>query len=462
MSSTAAVVWARSSEPAEMVVTYGPEGETARGESTAAADFTARVELEGLEPGTLYPYSVRFEKNGESSSAVEGSFRTAPAPEASAPVRFVVAGDLGGHGFCREEEVGYAVFSRMRELEPHFFVANVDMIYADSTCPVERPGGGRNVPGEFPAIDDPAIDWADEAAAREVFLAHWRYNRADPHFQDFLRNVPMYVQWDDHEVINDFGAAWPSWTAAIERSGFPTLVRAGRSALFDFHPLKRHPGEPDRIYRSFRWGRDVELFLLDARSYRSLNDLSDRPDNEKTLLGRAQLDWLKSGLAASEATWKIVSTDVPLSIPTGSSPDLYGRDAFADGTASGYSSRTGFERELRELLTHLDASDVRNLVFVATDVHFATTLRYEVDVDGDGDALSFHELVSGPLSAVPLHPQTPDPTFEPRILYAEGDFFNFSFVVIERGDDGVSRLTADVRDEEGRPRFGSRLVLDAR
>ena len=81
--------------------------------------------------------------------------------------------------------------------------------------------------------------------------------------------------------------------------------------------MSDHPDEPYRIYRSFRWGRQAELFLLDARSYRSLNDLPDRADNEKTLLGREQLDWLRGGLARSSATWKIVSTDVPLSIPTG-------------------------------------------------------------------------------------------------------------------------------------------------
>jgi alkaline phosphatase D len=305
------------------------------------------------------------------------------------------------------------------------------------------------------------VDWTDESAIREIYLAHWRYNRADPHFQAFTSAAPMYVQWDDHEVINDFGAAWPTWTAAVTREGFPNLVRAGREALFDFHPLRRDPEEPGRIYRSFRWGREVELFLLDARSYRSLNDLSDRPDNRKTLLGEAQLAWLKAGLARSDAIWKIVSTDVPVSIPTGSSAELYGRDAFADGTAADYSSRTGFERELRELLRHLDANDVRNVVFVATDVHFATNLRYEVDVDGDGEDLLFHELVSGPLSAFRLAPLAPDPTFEPTILYAEGELFNFSFVRVERGEDGISRLTADVRDTEGRPRFGSRLDLVA-
>jgi alkaline phosphatase D len=461
VTATSAVIWSRANEPAEMIVELeANDGSASPRSATALAtperDFTAKVRIDGLEPGTTYRYRVRF----DDSESVSGSFRTAPRADVAEPVRFVVMGDLGGHGYCRERGKGYSVFSEMERLEPDFLVANGDMIYADSACPAERAEGGHNIAGDFPRIDDPSIDWTNATLVREVYLAHWRYNRADPHFQRLLATTSMYSQWDDHEVINDFGAAWPTLTASLERSGYPTLVREGRDALFDFHPMMRHPDEPDRIYRSFRWGKDAELFLLDARSYRSLNDLSDRPDNDKTMLGREQLDWLEDAMSRSDATWKIVSTDVPLSIPTGSQANLYGRDGFADGTSSDYSARTGFERELNELLEHLDRENVTNVVFVATDVHFAASLRYDVDVDDDGDRLLFHELISGPLSAIKLTPPEPDPTFGPRVLYSEGDLFNFSFVTIERRES-VAHLIADVRDDSGAVRNGSSLTLIA-
>jgi alkaline phosphatase D len=454
VTDRSAVVWARSSAPAEMVVSYGQDG-VARAPSEAARDLTARVRLENLTPGTLYRYRLRFQAGGEASATVEGAFRTAPSPESPAAVKFVVGGDLGGHGFCREETAGYVFFDRMRELHPDFFIANGDMIYADSDCPITRPDGGRNLPGDFPRIDDPAVNWTDSARVREIYLAHWRYNRADPSFQRFLLEVPMYSQWDDHEVINDFGAAWPELAPAAGRDGYPTLVRAGRDALFDFNPLWPHPEEPERIYRSFRWGAHVELFLLDARSYRSANAQADSPGSGKTLLGRAQLDWLKKGLQSSNATWKIVSSDVPLSIATGTRAEVYGRDAFADGDPAG-APRTGSENELEELLSYLDRADVRNLVFVVTDVHFATSLRYEVDLDSDGDKLRFHELVTGPLSAGLSEPRAPDRTFSPEVLYVEGGFFNFGFA----SADG-SRLAYEVRDDRGRVREGSALTIPA-
>jgi alkaline phosphatase D len=449
-----AVVWARSSAPAEMVVAYG-EDRVARGRSEAAHDLTAKVRLENLTPGTLYRYRLHFEAEGEAGDAVEGTFRTAPSPDSAATVRFVVGGDLGGHGFCREETAGYAFFERMRDLRPDFFIANGDMIYADSDCPQARPDGARNIPGDFPRIDDPAVDWTDAARVREIYLAHWRYNRADPTFQRFLLEVPIYSQWDDHEVINDFGATWPRLAAASDREGYPLLVQAGRETLFDFHPLWPNPDEPERIYRSFRWGADLELFLLDARSYRSPNDREDSPGGGKTLLGRPQLDWLKKGLGSSNATWKIVSSDVPLSIATGSRAEVYGRDAFADGDPSG-APRTGSESELKELLSHLDREDVRNVVFVVTDVHFATSLRYEIDLDADGDPLLFHELVTGPMSAGLVEPSAPDATFAPRVLYAEGGTFNFGFASAER-----SSFAYEVRDDRGRVREGSRLTIPA-
>lgn len=470
VTATSALVWARSSAAAAMVVEVASDPDLTsprrfHGRSDPARDSTAQVLVEGLEPGTRYYFRVVFENEDGASAAEQGFFVTAPARTAAAPVAFVMSGDLGGQGFCRHRERGYDIFRAMAALEPDFFIANGDMIYADGVCPEKGPEGWPNVPGSFPPIDAPDVDWTDVEQVREIYLEHWRYNRLDPHHQAFLARTPIYAQWDDHEVINDFGAGWATWSKDTRREGFPNLVRAGRESLFAWNPITRNPDEPHRIYRSFRWGRDVELFLIDARSYRSLNDLPERPDHSKTLLGEEQLDWLAEGLRGSDATWKIVSTDVPLSAPTGSEPDLFGRDAFADGDhpweQTGFAARTGFEAELRRLLRLLDANDVRNVVFVATDVHFAMSLRYQIDVDGDGDTLLFHEIVAGPLNAgVSPVPSRLDPTFRPVILYAEAGLFNFSYVRVERrGADVV--LRADVRGEDGEVRFGSTLELSA-
>src|SRR5215211_5817284 len=248
----------------------------------------------------------------------------------------------------------------------------------------------------------------------------------------------MVAQWDDHEVINDFGARWTYLNEATRgRPGYPNLVAAGRAAFRAYSPIAPRR----RIYRSLRLGRHIELFALDARTYRSRNEAPDGP--AKTLLEPAQLRWLENGLARSRATWKIVSTDVPLSIPTGSNPGVFGFDGWV-----------GFRRERDALLRFLDRRNVRNVVFVVTDVHFAQNIRYVVDADGDGDRLRFHELVDGPLAAIRLLPVALDPSAGGTSLYAEGGIFNFGYLRVSR----AGRLIYDVRDVDGRPRPGSRLV----
>ncbi|MEM8933623.1 MAG: alkaline phosphatase D family protein, partial [Acidobacteriota bacterium] len=453
LTATSVVLWTRTASPQPVTLRLDPGAIERRGTTRADADATIAVEIDGLTPDTAYRY--RFVT--DDGAAVEGRFRTPTTADADRAVAFVVGGDVGGQAFCRHRDKGYAIFRAAAAAgaagaPPDFFIANGDMIYADGICPAEGPGGFPNVPGGFPSIAD--VDWTSDIVL-DVFLDHWRYNRTDVHSRDFFSRVPVYVQWDDHEVINDFGAPWARWPVAPEREGYGRMVELGRDALFAWNPIRRHPDEPHRLYRSFRWGRHVELFLLDARSYRSRNDVADEPGAGKTLLGDAQRRWLLDGLKASDATWKIVSSDVPLSIPTGWPAERYGRDAFATGEGDGFETRTGAERELRMILETLDRENVENVVVVATDVHFAAFLRYDLDLDGDGDHLLLHELVSGPMNAVAVAPKAPDPTFGPDVLYMGGRFFNIARVLID--EDGI--LRAEIVDEDGEPRFGSELIL---
>lgn len=96
-----------------------------------------------------------------------------------------------------------------------------------------------------------------------------------------------------------------------------------------------------------RWGRHVELFVLDTRSFREPNDRPDTGPAPKTLLGAEQRAWLLDALAGSDATWKVVVSSVPLAIPTG-------RPAARDGW-SDLGGETGFEREARALFAEAHA-----------------------------------------------------------------------------------------------------------
>src|SRR5262249_35669426 len=191
---------------------------------------------------------------------------------------------------------------------------------------------------------------------------------------------------------------------------------------------------------------------------------------DKSILGQAQREWLLNALRDAQkrdVLWKIIATDDPLSMPTGSyqlfTPDgamtpLYTVRAgwaagprltsASDGNAG---NPLGFESELRAILRVLKAEKITNVVWIAADVHVSRFLRYQPD--GELAGLVFHELIAGPTSANTGILGATSPTFAPTELYGQGrradparsSFFNFGYVRI--GADGV--LRAEIRDADG-------------
>jgi alkaline phosphatase D len=425
----AATIWARG-EGTMQVVLEGPgAARRARAEPDPAADHTVTVRFDGLVPGTLYAYRVRF----ADTPAREGHFRTAPAADAAAPVRIAFGGDVAGQNVCRDRERGLPIFAAIEAFSPDLFLALGDMIYADGTCGATGLYGNAQVPGDFPV-----------AAELEDFRAHWRYLRADPGVSRLLARAAVSPIWDDHEVTNDFGP----------RQGGERIA-PGLRAYLEYNPGPERE-EPGRLYRSERWGRHAELFVLDTRSHRSANAAPDGAD--KSMLGAAQERWLREALRGSDATWKLVVSSVPLAIPTGSNAAVRGRDGWAD-----LDTPTGFERSLLTLLESLRDAKVRNLVWLTTDVHFASVVRFRPFPEApDFDLL---EVATGPLQAGLFPDRALDPTLRPERLFFFGPdeppagfeealaWFNFG--TLEIAGDG--RLKLAVRGVDGGERFALEL-----
>ena len=361
----------------------------------------------------------------------------------AASVRLAFGGDVAGQNVCRHAVEGFPIMDTIHAWRPDVFVGLGDMIYADNACAAAGLYGNAQVPGAF----GPATDLAG-------FWAHWRYNRADPASQRLLANTSYVGVWDDHEVINDFGpltdvGSGPPYPPDLH------LLPIGLEAFLDYTPIANAP----RLYRSLRWGRHLELFVLDTRSYRDANTAPDSQQQPKTMLGHEQLAWLKDGLAGSDATWKVIVSSVPMSIPTGF-PPTNGRDGWAN-----FDQATGFENELLEVLRFMAENGVDNPVWITTDVHFAEAFRYRPFPEHPEFAV--HEIVTGPLNAGIFPNRNFDPTLNPQILFFHGpaspaDVTNwdqakqwFNFGTLEVGADGD--LTAGVIDTAGEPRFSLTL-----
>jgi alkaline phosphatase D len=384
VSSSSAVLWARADREATLnvVLSGGRHGRIARGKARIQDDYTARIPLAGLAPGRRYKYRAWLSLGAPGSShgpAVRGSFRTAPSQDAAAPLRLAFGGDLAGQNVCRDATEGFPITETVRARDPDVFVGLGDMIYADNACSALGLYGNAQVAGDF----GPAADLA-------TFWAHWRYGRADAKLQRLLGGTDYVGVWDDHEVVNDFGPLTdtrsdPPYTPGVH------LMPLGRKAFIDYTPIAMAGNDPLRLYRSIRWGKNAELFVLDTRQYRDPNFAEDSDVHPKTLLGSEQLMWLTRQLAASDATWKVIVSSVPMSIPTGF-PPTNGRDGWAN-----FDQSTGYEHELLDILRFMQSQGIRNTVWITTDVHFAEAFRYRPFSDDPGFAVN--ELVTGPMNA---------------------------------------------------------------
>jgi len=436
-------------------------------------DFTGHVKIDNLNSNTQYFYRVWFSDQHTfinipiHSNYINGTFKTAPSASSFEPsISFVIGGDLGGQDFCRKADSQYSIFSVMKSLAPDFLVFNGDQIYADSFCSEKGPAdaaGWKNIKEFVPSINQKSNNWSNYNKDYEIYQKHWQYNRGDPYLQELLRNTSMYSQLDDHEVINDFGAKWDHFIDYPLKAGYPILVKAGMAAFFNYSPMKIYNtssrdsnSDLNHIYRHFNWGKDLDLFLLDDRSYRSLNNLADNNINNKTLLGKEQLHWLENSLLNSNTTWKIISTTIPVTIP-----NCYNSTKGCDNWATDGSTNKTFTSERSEFLKFLDEKNIKNIVFVTTDVHFPANIQVNQDFNGDGDTLKFYELVSGPLSAIPLGVGTrEDPTINETFLYNESKIFNFGHITLHYDPltNNVA-LSTEIRDNNGLVRPNSNITL---
>src|SRR5262249_46743098 len=66
----------------------------------------------------------------------------------------------------------------------------------------------------------------------------------------------------------------------------------------------------ERTYRTFRWGKTLQIWLVEGRDYRSPNTMPDGP--QKTIWGAAQKAWLQRTLVESDADWRILVSPTPI------------------------------------------------------------------------------------------------------------------------------------------------------
>ncbi|MFJ1591193.1 alkaline phosphatase D family protein [Kitasatospora albolonga] len=335
--------------------------------ASALSDHTVKADVRGLRPATTYYF--RFTAGGQGPGGGEvhsptGRTRTAPAVGAD------VAGLRFGVVSCANWEAGW--FSAYRHLAAR---PDLDAVLHLGDYLYEYATGGYPTQGAALREHRPAHEILDLADYR---ARHGNY-KTDADLQSLHAAHPVIAIWDDHEFANDAWSGGAQNHTPGTEGVWEQRVAAAKQAYFEWMPVRA--STEGTVYRRLRFGRLVDLHLLDLRSFRSRQASIGSgavDDPERTITGRAQLDWLKAGLAGSDAVWKLVGTSVMISpvafgaLPAHLLEPLAGLLGLPkEGLAVNVDQWDGYTDDRRELIGHLRERGITDTVFLTGDVHMA-------------------------------------------------------------------------------------------
>ncbi|AOW94346.1 alkaline phosphatase [Rhodococcus sp. WMMA185] len=352
------VSWQVAADPAFVNVVRSGVADT--GPDT---DHTVKVDVTGLRAGTEYFY--RFTAFGQTSP----TGRTRTAPPADSDVERIRFGDVS----CSNWEAGY--FASYRHLADR---DDLDAIVHLGDYLYEY---GRNVFGARNGsvrLHDPEHEIVSLADYR---IRHAQY-KTDPDLMGLHAKVPFIATWDDHESADNAYVGGADNHDPATEGDWGARKAASMQAYFEWMPVRVGGTVGDAaLYRRFRFGNLAELSMLDLRTYRDKQATTGAgwrniDSSDRSITGRAQMDWLTSGIVTSPAQWKIVGNSVmisPVMLPPldprtmGAITDTVGLpDA---GIPYNTDQWDGYSADRRRLFDAIAANGVRNTVFLTGDIH---------------------------------------------------------------------------------------------
>jgi alkaline phosphatase D len=456
ITANSAVIWSRADRAARMMVEVAAtedfkNARMIRGpHAFETSDFTAKIDLTGLEAGQDVFYRVHFqslESDRATSEPMVGRIRTAPTQKRD--VNFVWSGDTAGQGWgINEAWGGMRGYKAMLDQNPDFYLNSGDCIYADGVIKPEVTLKDGTVWKNVVIEEKTKV-----AETLNEFRGNYKYNLMDAHYRAMMANVPMIAQWDDHETTNNW---YPNEVLAADDrytvKSMALLSARANQAFHEFMPTNQALVETGRVYRKVSYGPLLDVFVIDMRSYRGDNSANRQESRSAAtdFLGREQLNWLKRGLVNSKATWKVIASDMPIGILVRDGKTDFENGANGDGPA------LGREFDIAELLSFMKAANIQNTVWLTADVHYTAAHYYDPNQAVFQDFNPFWEFVSGPIHAGSFGPGGMDNTFGPQVKFSKdpagvanlppSDGLQFYGHVKISADTGV--MTVDLRDIE--------------
>ena len=336
--------------------------------TSADSDHTVHVDPDGLEPETEYFYRFVV-KSGEFEGATSPVGRTLTAPEADASVdnlNLAIAS-------CANWESGF--FAAYGDMAQRARAGEIDHVVFLGDYIYEYPTGEYAGKSGVARMHHP--EW-EITTLEDYRQRHGRY-RTDLNLQAAHAACPWIVIWDDHETANN------SWFAGAENhtdgrveGEWPERLSAAKQAYFEWLPVRaQSAGEEQLLYRSFKFGDLAQLTMMDLRTYRDAETSgANFANDDRTMLGKAQFDWVAQQLQESTARWDVLGNSVMVSpmrfvtIPDDEKANIaagYMKER-ATGIAVNSDQWDGYAAERDRLLTMLDEQE-SNALFLTGDIH---------------------------------------------------------------------------------------------
>ena len=218
--------------------------------------------------------------------------------------------------------------------------------------------------------------WLGDAwYTREVdYFSEWglRYrashDRAVPVIQNFLKSMPQFAIWDDHDYgPNDIGKNY--------------ILKESSRKIFNSYFCNPSSGENGQgTYTMTSWG-DVDIFMTDDRWWRSADKIKDSVDGEpnpdKRMLGEQQMEWLKNSLLYSTATFKIIAVGSQVLNPV-----------------SPFDTWWNFPAEYDELMNFLKEYKINGVLFLTGDRHHSEIIKVDRP-----DTYPLYDITASPLTS---------------------------------------------------------------
>lgn len=354
--TTATVDWKVANDP-EMtdVVISGTET------TNTAKDYIVKVDAIGLQPDSYYYYQFTY----NSQSSITGRTKTTPTGDDD-NIKFALVS-------CNSYHWGYFnIFDRIADLNDLDAVIHVgDYIYEYEV--------GRYADPTIPERDPLPVT---EIVSLDDYRTRYKQYRLDPDLMRAHQQHPFIVTWDDHEITND------TWIGGAENHNpgegdFQVRKAVATQVYFEWMPIRDNGSQ--QVYRSFSYGNLADVMVLDTRHEgRTIQPTSMEDadfNDDRTLLGTTQKQWLKDGLINSTAKWKIVAQQVmmaPFNVgfaatnPTDRDQMLATESIFLD-------IWDGYPAERAEIFQTIADENIDNVVVLSGDIHtsFANDLTAE-------------------------------------------------------------------------------------